>query len=125
MSEMTDFIKRMAEQGTKVTGVGPGGAQCDIGINGDGEMTSNWSGDLTDLAEGENQSSGPKPFLEQAVDKAIYSLGEIISYAECGRPQGCLLEAREALDLIKILLAQHNETTGNAVPDQPVEAVDE
>ena len=125
MSEMTDFIKRMAEQGTKDTGVDPSGAQCSIGINEDGKMTSNWSGDSTDFTCDCDTPSGPKPFLEQAVEKAIYSLGEIIAYAECGRPQGCLSEARDALELINILYAQHKETASDEVPDHLIEVKNE
>lgn len=111
MSGMTDYTKHTAEY----TSDGPDEAQYN------NEMTD----DFTDFAEESDQPSGPKPFLEQAVDKAIYSLGEIISYAECGRPQGCLMEAREALELITILLAQHKETAGEKVPDQPLEVANE
>lgn len=110
MSDMSDFFKRMAEveQGTTITGIGP-------------------DGDIVDLTNGE---PGPRrTFAEQAIDKAIYALEEIIYFAQCGRPQGCLNEATDALALIKILAAQHESEKGAASPEaasnQPVEEFDE
>ena len=120
---MSDFFKRMAEQGTTITGVGPGGAQCDIGIGADGKMTSNWSGDLTDLTPSE--TCKPGTYLEQAVEKALAALQEIVYYAQLNRPSGCLFEAEEALALIRILDQQHKDSKGEVAPDQPGEGVDE
>jgi len=118
MSEMSDFFKRMAEQGTQVTGVGPGGAEISIGPDG-----AVFSGDLTDLTP---EATGPRrTFAEQAMDKAIYSLGEIIYFAECNRPKGCLSEATEALDLINILLKQHEDEKLEKGEASPVVASDE
>ena len=57
----------------------------------------------------DNASAAPRSFLEQALDRALYSLNEIVCYAELGRSQGCLSEANDALALLRILKAQHED----------------
>ena len=89
MSEMSDFFKRMGEtQEDEPTTDDEVASQC-----------------------------GPGTPLEQAVEKAIYSLKEIKYYAELGRARGCLDEATDALTLIEILMDQHR----NSAEDEVVE----
>jgi len=47
--------------------------------------------------------------LEEAVDKALEALGEIVIYAECNRPWSCAEVANTAISVIKALKEKHDE----------------
>ena len=66
--------------------------------------------DLIEQADGiEAEVTEAIPPLEEAVDKALYSLNEIILYGTYGRSGECAREAQEALDTIKILKEKYEE----------------
>ena len=93
MSEMSDFFKRIAENNQNATS----------------EERSN--------GFEEDEAVSPGTPLEQAIEKAIYSLKEIKYYAELGRANGCLAEANDALNMIEILMDQHQNMPSVIEPD--------
>ena len=50
-----------------------------------------------------------RPPLEEAIDLAIFTLGEIVLYATYGRAGEVLREAKEALEALKILKAKYED----------------
>lgn len=57
----------------------------------------------------------PRPPLEEAIERAIYSLGEIAILSEYGRTAQAAEEAREALEVISALKQKYDEQ--NAIMD--------
>lgn len=53
----------------------------------------------------------PTPPLEEALERAIYSLREISLYATYGRAAECQREASETLEVLNALKAKHEEQT--------------
>lgn len=49
--------------------------------------------------------------LEEAIERALYSLSEIAIYGSYGRSDECAREAQEAYDIVKALKDKHDEQT--------------
>lgn len=62
----------------------------------------------TEQGEIEKPIDGVPP-LEQAMNRAIFSLGEIILYADYNRPQEAAREAKEALEVITEIKKKYDE----------------
>lgn len=60
-------------------------------------------------ADAEDTGELPVPPLEDAVNRAIFSLGEIAIFSDYGRYEEAAREAREALDAIQLLKTKYDE----------------
>ena len=79
----------------------------------------------TEQGEIEKPIDGVPP-LEQAMNRAIFSLGEIILYADYNRPQEAAREAKEALEVITEIKKKYDEQ--NAIMEaltKPAESNDD
>ena len=67
------------------------------------------------------------PPLEQAMNRAIFSLGEILLYSGYGRPQEAAREAKEALEVISEIKKKYDEQNAimEALSNPPEENQDD
>lgn len=99
--EMNDFWKAIAgaqANGTKVVGVGSGGATITVGS--DGSTTMQGGTDISAALAEALSEEVPLSSTEQALMIAVNALREIQVYVECGRIAPCGYEADDALAAI-------------------------
>jgi hypothetical protein len=100
-TDFEDAIKGAVASGTKVVGVGPGGGTITVDANGDTVMDGNFV-----------EMEVPKPPLEEALELALFKLGEIRLYAKYGRLEACEREADEAIEGLNELKAKWEAEQG-------------